>query len=164
MTLVRSLRHLFAQRWLTRRRFNADVLADIEKAIGDFESRHSGELRFVVETSLEPGELWRGLSPRERAAEVFARLGVWDTGENNGVLIYVLLADRDVEILAVRGIAARVGAGLPRHRGPLPCGPLRPGFRGRHPGRGSAAGASLPRSARRPQRAARPAHPALSKG
>jgi hypothetical protein len=108
MTFIRSLRHLLAQRWLTRRKFNARVLADIEKAIGDHESRHSGELRFVVETSLELGELWRGLSPRERAAEVFAQLGVWDTAENNGVLIYVLLADRDVEILADRGIAARV--------------------------------------------------------
>jgi uncharacterized membrane protein len=136
MTLVRSLRHLFAQRWLTRRRFNADVLADIEKAIGDFESRHSGELRFVVETSLEPGELWRGLSPRERAAEVFARLGVWDTGENNGVLIYVLLADRDVEILADRGIAARVT----QHEWEQVCRDIEGHYRAGRFGQGSVAG------------------------
>ena len=81
-------------------------------------------MRFVVETALDLPELWRKVPPRRRAAQVFGHLGVWDTAQNNGVLIYVLLADRDVEILADRGIAARVsaarmGAGVPRHRGAL---------------------------------------------
>lgn len=108
MKLARAIRHLFSMRWQTRRRFSAAVLADIESAIGELESRHSGEVRFVVETALDLPELWREVSPRHRAADLFGRLGVWDTAENNGVLVYVLLADRDVEILADRGIAARV--------------------------------------------------------
>jgi uncharacterized membrane protein len=65
-------------------------------------------VRFVAEASLAVSALWRELSPRQRAAEVFAAEGVWDTEENSGILIYVLLADRRVEILADRGIAARV--------------------------------------------------------
>ena len=84
------------------------MLAEIEAAIHELESQHSGEVRFVVETAFDLPELWRDLPARRRAADLFGRLGVWDTAENNGVLIYVLLADRDVEILADRGIASRV--------------------------------------------------------
>jgi uncharacterized membrane protein len=91
-----------------RKHFSDSALAEIEAAIRDVESRHSGEIRFVVETALDGEELWRGLAPRARALEVFSHLGVWDTANNNGVLIYVLFADRDVEIVADRGIAARV--------------------------------------------------------
>ena len=69
-----------------------------------------GEIRFAIETALEPRELWRGKTPRQRALEVFAALGVWDTAANNGVLIYVLLADRDVEIVADRGYNRRVAS------------------------------------------------------
>jgi uncharacterized membrane protein len=108
MGFARMFRHLFATRSGARRRFTDAVLADIEAAIRDVESRHSGEIRFVIETALDPAELWRGVTPRQRGAQVFSHLGVWDTQNNNGVLIYVLLADRDVEILADRGIAARV--------------------------------------------------------
>jgi uncharacterized membrane protein len=108
MALGRTLRHLFATRWRTRQTFTPTVLAEIESAIGAVESRHSGEIRFVVETALDVEELWRQLPPRARALQVFSHLGVWDTVANNGVLIYVLFADRDVEILADRGIAARV--------------------------------------------------------
>lgn len=104
----RMLRHLFALRWRTRRLFPPEVLADIEGVIQEIESRHSGEVRFVVETAFELPELWQDLPPRRRAADLFGRLGVWDTAENNGVLIYVLLADHDVEILADRGISSRV--------------------------------------------------------
>lgn len=110
MKLARMLRHLFAMRWQTRRRFAPAVLQEIEAAIHELESRHRGEVRFVVETAFDLPELWRDLPARSRAADLFGRLGVWDTAENNGVLIYVLLADRDVEILADRGIAARVSA------------------------------------------------------
>jgi hypothetical protein len=110
MNLRRTLRHLFALRWRTRLLFSAEVLKEIEEAIHELESRHRGEVRFVVETAFDLPELWRDVSARRRAADIFGRLGVWDTAENNGVLIYVLLADRDVEIVADRGIAARVSA------------------------------------------------------
>jgi uncharacterized membrane protein len=81
----------------------------IEQAIQQSEMRHRGQIRFAVESVLD----WRRLvcdeSASERALEVFSRLRVWDTAENNGVLIYLLLADRDVEIVADRGVHARVG-------------------------------------------------------
>jgi uncharacterized membrane protein len=108
MKFGRALRHLFATHWSTRRRFTPRVLADIEAAITQVESLHAGQIRFVVETALHPAELWQDLTPRQRALQVFAHLGVWDTLHNNGVLIYVLLADRAVEILADRGLATRV--------------------------------------------------------
>jgi uncharacterized membrane protein len=108
MKLGRALRHLFATHWSTHRRFTPQVLTDIETTISQVESQHAGEIRFVVETALHPAELWAGLTPRQRALQVFAHLGVWDTLHNNGVLIYVLLADRAVEILADRGLAAQV--------------------------------------------------------
>jgi uncharacterized membrane protein len=104
----RLMRHVFATRAAARRRFTPAALAEIEAAVHEVESRHSGEIRFVVETSLDVDELVSGITPRERALEVFSHLRVWDTEANNGVLIYVLLADRDVEILADRGLAARV--------------------------------------------------------
>jgi uncharacterized membrane protein len=108
MHIGRAFRHLFAMRWRTRRSFTPAVLAEIETAIQEVEGRHSGEIRFVVETALDLDELWTGVPPRTRALEVFSHLAVWDTAANNGVLIYVLFADRDVEILADRGIASRV--------------------------------------------------------
>jgi uncharacterized membrane protein len=108
MNFSRLFRHLFATRAGARRRFTPAALAEIEAAVHDVESRHSGEIRFVVEAALDIDELTGGITPRERAIEVFSHLRVWDTEANNGVLIYVLLADRDVEILADRGLAARV--------------------------------------------------------
>jgi uncharacterized membrane protein len=111
MRMKRALRHLFATHWGTRRRFTPQVLADIQKAIAQVESQHPGALRFAVETALHPAELWHDMSPRQRALQVFAHLHVWDTHHNNGVLIYVLLADRAVEILADRGLAAHIAQG-----------------------------------------------------
>jgi uncharacterized membrane protein len=108
MDLARLMRHLFASRALTRRRFPAAVLASIEEAITAGEARTSGEVRFVVETALEPHEVWSALPPRERALHVFSGLHMWNTEARNGVLIYVLAADRDVEIVADRGAAARI--------------------------------------------------------
>jgi uncharacterized membrane protein len=108
MSLTRFCRHVFATRAGTRRLFTPAALAEIETAIKDVESRHSGEIRFVVETALDINELLGGLAPRARALQVFSHTRVWDTEANNGVLIYVLLADHDVEILADRGIASRV--------------------------------------------------------
>jgi len=108
MNIPRFMRHLFATRWMTRRRFPAPVLEAIEKAIRQAEARHAGEIRFVIETALDLPELLRELPSRQRALQVFSLLGVWDTEHNNGVLIYLLLADRVVEIVADRGIAAGV--------------------------------------------------------
>jgi uncharacterized membrane protein len=106
--LKRMLRHLFCTAARTRVLFSPAVLAQIEAAIGAAEAQHSGEIRFVVETALHPAALWHNVTPRQRALQVFAHLRIWDTHHNNGVLIYVLRADRAVEILADRGISARV--------------------------------------------------------
>jgi TPM domain len=106
--LSRWLKHTFMPPWCWRLSFPADVLNDIEKAVKQSESQHSGELRFAIENSLAPGWVWHGMAARHRAAQVFSNLRVWDTEENSGVLIYVQLADREVHILADRGINKRV--------------------------------------------------------
>ncbi len=105
----RMLKHLFMPSWLMWKTFPPALLAEIESAIRESETRHSGEIRFAVETSLPLSALWRGVSGRQAAIEAFAKLRVWDTEDNSGVLIYLLLADHDIEIVADRGIAARVG-------------------------------------------------------
>jgi uncharacterized membrane protein len=136
MKFSRILRHLFATRWQTRRKFTPEVLAEIERVIHEVEAKHSGEVRFVVETALDLPELLQDLPPRRRAVELFGQLGVWDTAENNGVLIYVLLADRDVEILADRGIAAKV----PQHDWEQVCRDIEGHYRAGRFGQGSIAG------------------------
>src|SRR5581483_4378594 len=108
MQPARLMRHLFATRWRTRRLFSAPVLRAIEAAIHEAEGNHAGEILFAVKTSLDLAQLWHDQAPRPRARQVFGQIGVWDTAENNGVLIYLLLADRVVEIIADRGIAGRV--------------------------------------------------------
>ena len=107
-SLSRFARHLFHPDWLSRRAFPRHVLESITGAVSASEQGHSGEIRFVVEGALHPLQLWRGMTARDRAAQVFSDLRVWDTEANNGVLIYLLLADRDVEILADRGLTGRV--------------------------------------------------------
>ena len=108
MNWNRWFRHLFATRGALRRAFSEQDLDAIERAVDESERHHSGEIRVAIEGALEPGEVWQGKTPRERALEVFAALGAWDTEANNGVLIYVLLADHDVEIVADRGFNGRV--------------------------------------------------------
>ncbi|MEO8314215.1 MAG: TPM domain-containing protein [Pseudomonadota bacterium] len=105
---MRLLRHLLTPLWLLRLRYPEAVLSQIEQRIADFERAHAGELRFVVEHALEPGDLLTGLTARERALELFGLLRVWDTEHNNGVLIYVLHAEHAVEIITDRGLARRV--------------------------------------------------------
>ena len=105
----RITRHLWVGAPERKRAFPAASLDAIGKAIAEAETRHGGEIRFAVEASLGLGELWRGVGARQRAVEQFARLGVWDTEANSGVLIYLLLADHDVEIVADRGVHAKVG-------------------------------------------------------
>lgn len=104
------LRHLTMPQWRAGQVLRRGALLRIEHAIAEAESRHSGQIRFAVENALDLHALLRGQSARERAIEVFAALPVWDTEHNNGVLIYLLLADRDVEIVADRGIHERVGS------------------------------------------------------
>jgi uncharacterized membrane protein len=104
------MRHLLSPAWLSRVRFPAASLDAVEAAIREGESTHDGEVCFAVEAALDLADLWRGKTARERAREVFAELGVWDTAANNGVLIFVLLAERDVEIVADRGAAARISS------------------------------------------------------
>jgi uncharacterized membrane protein len=106
----RLLRHVVIDHLAVRRAFPPSALARIEQAIADGERRHRGQVCVAVEGALPPLRVLRKLSPRERALEVFGLLRVWDTEENAGVLIYVLLADRDVEIVADRGIDRNVGA------------------------------------------------------
>ena len=96
--------------WQVRRFFSSQTLMAIEQAIKKSEAAHAGEIRFVVEGALDGALLFQGQSARERAIDVFAQLRIWDTEHNNGVLIYLLLADRDVEIVADRGIHAMAGA------------------------------------------------------
>jgi uncharacterized membrane protein len=109
MQLTRIIRHLAIGRAAVRRVFPARALDRIERAIRETEREHAGQIRFAVEASLELGPLLAGQTARQRAIEVFSRLGVWDTEHNNGVLIYLLLADRNVEIIADRGIHVKLG-------------------------------------------------------
>jgi uncharacterized membrane protein len=105
--LIRVLKHLSVPDWIARRDFSS---SRIQKAIRESEKQHGAELRFAVEAGLPLHFLLKNGSTRARAAEVFALLGVWDTEHNNGVLIYVQRVDRRIEIIADRGIAAKVDA------------------------------------------------------
>ncbi len=136
MGVRRILRHLFTTQWGTRRRFPPAVLASIDAAVAEVERRHAGEIRFAIETALDVPELWFGVTPRQRALQVFGRLGVWDTEHNNGVLIYVLMAERDVEIVADRGLTARVS----QAEWDAVCRQMEDHFRVRRYGEGAAAG------------------------
>lgn len=110
MNARRALRHLLTTRGTLARAFDRDALRAIEAAVVACNAEHVGEVCFAIEGALHSAALLRDQSPRERALDVFAQLRVWDTEHNNGVLIYVLLADRAVEIVADRAVHARVGA------------------------------------------------------
>jgi uncharacterized membrane protein YgcG len=110
MGIKRIGKHLLAHRWRLRRLFPPAALAAIEQAIKTGETTHAGQVRFVVEGALDGAPLFRDQSARQRAIDIFAQLRIWDTAHNNGVLIYLLLADRQVEIVADRGIDAKVGS------------------------------------------------------
>jgi uncharacterized membrane protein len=104
MDLGRFWRHIRMSPIEARRCFPPATLDAVQLEVATQEARHGGEVCFVVEAELTSGQLWRGVSSRDRAREVFALQGVWNTEENNGVLIYLLLADRSVEIVADRGV------------------------------------------------------------
>ena len=136
MGIARWWRHLSATHWRTRLSFPKPTLDAIEAAVARAERAHTGQIRFVIETALSPAQLLAGLSTRSRALQVFANLGVWDTAHNNGVLIYVLLADRSVEVVADRGISSRVTAAEWR----AICAAMEVQFRSGHYREGSVAG------------------------
>lgn len=109
MDIVRIFKHLCYPGWMVRRAFSKPCRDAIAQAIQASEQVHAGEIRFAVEGGLDGMPLLNGQTPRARAIEVFSQLRVWDTAQNNGVLVYVLLADHAVEIVADRGIHERVG-------------------------------------------------------
>jgi uncharacterized membrane protein YgcG len=109
MDVKRIMRHLSTGRASVRRVFPSRTMDAIEHAIRTTEAKHAGQIRFAVEAALELAPLLAGQTAQQRAIEVFSRLRVWDTEHNNGVLIYLLFADRDVEIVADRGIHVRLG-------------------------------------------------------
>jgi uncharacterized membrane protein len=106
---MRWWRHAVTDAADATRTFPAESLDRIERAIAQAEGRHDGQIVLAIEPALPVARVLANLSPRERALEVFGLMRVWDTENNNGVLVYLLLADRDVEIVADRGIHRRVG-------------------------------------------------------
>jgi uncharacterized membrane protein len=106
--LRRIARHLLSFRSRLGRDFDAATRRAIQEAVETTERTHRGEIRFAVESRLEAASVWKGETARERARELFAALRVWDTAENSGILVYMLLADRRVEIVADRGYTAGV--------------------------------------------------------
>ncbi len=110
MSPRRLLRHWLQGLRPARKLLPAPALAQIEAEVQAAERTHAGEIRVAVETALSFHQLWRDTSARERALQAFAALGIWDTRHNNGVLIYVLLADHAIEIVADRGIAEHIPA------------------------------------------------------
>ena len=111
---MKRWQRILAHRWFdetdARRMLGVEALARLQKRVAASEQGHSGEIRICIEAGLPLSYLWRAASPRERAIAVFGKLRVWDTEANNGVLIYLLLAERAIEIVADRGVSNRVGA------------------------------------------------------
>ena len=113
--MMARLQRMFRHRWLddadTRRAIPPALVEKLAARVADSERRHSGEIRIYVEAGLPLSYLWRDATPRERAIAMFGKLGVWDTEQNNGVLIYLLLAEHAIEIVADRSISRHVAAG-----------------------------------------------------
>ncbi len=102
--ILRLLRHRWMDDADLRRALPTPVLAALKAQVAESERRHSGEIRIHVEAGLPWRHVWRGITARERAVRMFGTLGVWDTEQNNGVLIYVLMADHAIEVVADRGL------------------------------------------------------------
>lgn len=110
MNIKRIVNHLLMTTGRVNRAFPRSVLDEVEQMVAASEAQHTGEIRFIVEGGLDGSPLFHGQSARERAIDLFSHLRIWDTEDNSGLLIYLLLADRAVEIVADRGIAAKVNA------------------------------------------------------
>jgi len=106
------LQRIFRHRWMDeddiRRAIPPSVLERLAGHVADSERRHTGEIRIYVEAGLPISYLWRNAEARERAIALFGKLGVWDTEQNNGVLIYLLLAEHAIEVVADRGLSRHV--------------------------------------------------------
>ena len=108
--LLRILKHRWLDERDTARALGAGALQRLEARVHASETRHSGEIRLCVEAGLPLSYLWQGLGARERAVTMFGKLRVWDTEANNGVLIYLLLAEHAIEIVADRGLTRHIPA------------------------------------------------------
>ncbi len=112
MGLLHTLTRILKHRWLdetdSARALGPAGLQRLQDRVAAAESRHSGEIRICVEAGLPLSYLWRNASGRERAVTMFGKLRIWDTEHNNGVLIYLLLAERAIEIVADRGLTRHV--------------------------------------------------------
>ena len=108
--MARILQHAWRDGADTRRAIPPALVQQLADQVAASERLHSGEIRVYVEAALPLSYLWRDARPRERAIAMFGKLRVWDTEHNNGVLVYLLLAERAIEIVADRGLAARVPA------------------------------------------------------
>ncbi len=108
---LQALRRLLKHRWTeaaSRRALSAPVLQRVEARVHASEQHHTGQIRVVAEASLPWSYLRRQASPRERAIMLFSKYRVWDTEHNNGVLIYLLMPEHAIEIVADRGLARQV--------------------------------------------------------
>jgi uncharacterized membrane protein len=105
---ARILKHRWLDETDVARALDAAALRRLEARVAASENRHSGEIRLCVEAGLPLSYLWRGATARQRAVAMFGKLRVWDTEHNNGVLIYLLLAEHAIEIVADRGVAKHV--------------------------------------------------------
>ncbi len=106
--LARILKHRWVDETDVARALDAAALRRLEHRVAASERLHSGEIRVCVEAGLPLSYLWRGATARQRAVTMFGKLRVWDTEHNNGVLIYLLLAEHAIEIVADRGLARHV--------------------------------------------------------
>lgn len=106
--LARILRHRWLDESDTHKAIPPQLVNRLMHRVAASEQRHSGQIRIYVEAGLPMSYLWRGAGARERAVALFGKLRVWDTESNNGVLIYLLLAENAIEIVADRGLASRV--------------------------------------------------------
>lgn len=109
------MRHLWLDKDDAQKAVPPALLAQLARRVAASESRHSGEVRICVEAALPLSYVWRlsasqsmAALVRQRAVMMFAKLRVWDTDHNNGVLIYVLLGEHAIEIVADRGLARRI--------------------------------------------------------
>ena len=113
--IARIVRHRWRDERDIRKALPADMLARLQALVAASEKRHTGQIRMCIEAGLPTSYLWRAATPRERAVTLFGKLGVWDTEENNGVLVYLLLADHAIEIVADRGLNRHVNPGQWQH-------------------------------------------------
>jgi uncharacterized membrane protein len=106
---LRAFRHMTVPMRGSKTLFEHATLVRLQEAIARGEATHRGEVRVVIESALPFRKIRRGMTPRQRALDLFGTMRVWDTEENNGVLVYVNVCDRAIEIIADRGAARRVG-------------------------------------------------------